>query len=45
MKALRALFLFAVGVGLLSLAGFMLVGQLALLAAVAGASTLWLAIV
>ena len=44
MKALRALFLFCLGVGLLTVAGFMLVGQLALLAALAGASSLFLAL-
>ena len=45
MKALRALLLFVVGLGLLSLAGFVLVGsQLALAAAVAGGASLFLAI-
>jgi hypothetical protein len=43
-KFLRALFLFAVGIGLLSVGGFMLAGELALFAAVAGASSLFLAL-
>ncbi len=45
MNVLRAFFLFSVGVGLLGVAGFMLpAGELALFAALAGASTLWLAV-